>query len=121
MAHMKICHNSTIPTLKSHDIEPITVARYLNRIIFGCYESISCGKQLRTLEGIQHHMASKNHCHFQMTCEITRFCKNEESYNAQESRQSQETQLIRSTHASHNDKTIIQRPTLPTPAEVLWC
>ncbi|KAK2695470.1 hypothetical protein QWA68_006527 [Fusarium oxysporum] len=36
MAHMKICHSSTIPTLKSHGIEPITVARYLHRIIFGC-------------------------------------------------------------------------------------
>ncbi|SCO77318.1 related to TRI15-putative transcription factor [Fusarium oxysporum] len=121
IAHMKTCHSSTIPTLKSHGIEPITVARYLHRIIFGCYECISRGKQRRMLEGIQHHMVSKNHCRYQMTCEITRICKNEESYNAQESRQSQETRLIRSTYASHNDRTIIQRPTLPTPAEVLCC
>ncbi|KAF4500269.1 TRI15- transcription factor [Fusarium agapanthi] len=112
MAHMKTCHSFTIPAQKDHDIKTITAVRCLHSIVFGCYQCISCGKQRRTLEGIQHHMIAKNHCRFQMTYEISRFCKEEESFDAQETRESQDTQLIRSTQDSHNDRTIIRRPPL---------
>ncbi|KAF4437766.1 TRI15- transcription factor [Fusarium acutatum] len=112
MAHMKTCHSFTIPTLKDYYIKPVTAVRCFHNIIFGCYECISCGKQRRTLEGIQHHMVAKNHCHFQMTYEISRFCKEVERFDAQETRESQEIQLLRSTQASHNDGTILQRPPL---------
>ncbi|KAF5245304.1 hypothetical protein FANTH_7426 [Fusarium anthophilum] len=47
-----------------------------------------------------------------MTYEILRFCKEEESFDAQETRESQDTQLIGTTPASHNNGTIIQRPPL---------
>jgi hypothetical protein len=113
MAHMKSCHSFTIPNLDSRVTEPKTVVRYLHRIIFGFYECISCGKKRHTLEGIQHHMAAKNHCHFQMTHEILRFCENEDKGSAQE------TQIIRSIQVSHKDKAIIQSPTLQRSAQVL--
>ncbi|KAF5634940.1 transcription factor [Fusarium sp. NRRL 25303] len=56
MAHMKTYHSFTFPAQETQGIEPIAVLRCLHSIIFGCYECISCGKQRRTLEGIQHHM-----------------------------------------------------------------
>ncbi|KAF5537065.1 TRI15 transcription factor [Fusarium mexicanum] len=112
MAHMKTCHSFTIPTLEDHGIKPITVVRCLHSIIFSCYECVSCAKQRRTLEGIQHHMIAKNHCRFRMTYEILRFCEEKESFDAQETRESQDTQLIGTTPASNNDGTIIQRPPL---------
>ncbi|KAF5697783.1 transcription factor [Fusarium globosum] len=121
MAHMKACHGFTIPTQKSQDIEPISFVRCLHSIIFDCYECIFCGKQRRTLEGIQHHMVAKNHCHCQMTCEISRFCKEEERFDAQETRESHDTQLVRPAQASHNDGTIIQRPRLQRMPKFLGC
>ncbi|KAI1029616.1 hypothetical protein LB503_008129 [Fusarium chuoi] len=124
MAHMKTCHSLRIPAQETQGIEPITVVRCLNSTIFGRYECVSCGKQRRALEGIQHHMVAKNHCHFQMTYEISRFCKERESFDAQEALeapQSQNTQLIRSTQACHNDGTIIQRPPLRRMPKFLGC
>lgn len=69
-------------------------------------------------------MVAKSHCHFQMTYEISRFFKEGESFDAQEAPEapeSQNTQLIRSTQACHNDGTIIQRPPLRRMPKFLGC
>ncbi|KAK8149262.1 hypothetical protein G3M48_007655 [Beauveria asiatica] len=73
LQHMTKVHSFTIPCQEYLTVNVETVAAYMHLVIHGYHECIQCGCRRRTAEGIQHHMAAKGHCRFDITAGIEEF------------------------------------------------
>lgn len=67
MAHMSMAHTFFIPSQKFLAVDIETLIWYLNLVIYGYTECISCGSRSNTVEGIQQHMVAKGHCRFDIS------------------------------------------------------
>ncbi|KAM3510929.1 hypothetical protein MY11210_005395 [Beauveria gryllotalpidicola] len=73
LQHMSKTHSFTIPYQEYLTVDIETVAAYMHLVIHGYHECIQCGCRRRTVEGIQHHMAAKGHCRFDIAADIEEF------------------------------------------------
>ncbi|KAF7561184.1 hypothetical protein G7046_g2946 [Stylonectria norvegica] len=73
LAHMHKTHSFAIPHQEHLTVDLETLVGYLHLIIHGYGECILCAKRRSTVEGIQHHMAAKGHCRFNVASDIAEF------------------------------------------------
>ncbi|KAL7793248.1 C2H2 type zinc-finger domain-containing protein [Trichoderma ceciliae] len=73
LAHMSSTHSFAIPHQASLTVHPETLVRYLHLVIHGRGECILCAARRASVEAIQHHMAAKGHCRFDVVSGVARF------------------------------------------------
>ncbi|KAM3521857.1 hypothetical protein NHJ13051_005990 [Beauveria bassiana] len=73
LEHMTRTHSFTIPYQEYLTVNVETVVAYMHLVIHGYRECIQCGCRRRTVEGIQHHMAAKGHCRFDIAADMEEF------------------------------------------------
>lgn len=73
LAHMSKTHSFSIPYLDHLAVEVPVLVEYLHLVIYGYGECILCSARRNTVEGIQHHMAAKGHCRFNITADFAEF------------------------------------------------
>ncbi|KAM3485851.1 hypothetical protein MY8738_000871 [Beauveria namnaoensis] len=73
LQHMTRTHSFTIPYQEYLTVNVETVVAYMHLVIHGYRECIQCGCRRRTVEGIQHHMAAKGHCRFDIAADMEEF------------------------------------------------
>lgn len=73
LIHMSKTHSFTIPRQEHLVVDLETVVGYLHLVIYGYKECILCASRRRTVEAIQHHMAAKGHCRFDIVADLEEF------------------------------------------------
>lgn len=73
LAHMSKTHSFSIPYLGHLTVEISVLVEYLHLVIYGYGECILCSTHRNTVEGVQHHMAAKGHCRFNVTADLIDF------------------------------------------------
>ncbi|KAL4877979.1 C2H2 type zinc-finger-domain-containing protein [Aspergillus karnatakaensis] len=71
--HMATAHGFSVPFQEFLAVDLETILSYLHTLIFSYRECISCHTQRGTIKAVQQHMASKNHCRFEITAETEEF------------------------------------------------
>lgn len=73
LKHMATAHGFSIPFQEFLAVDLETVVWYVHFVIYGYKECISCSLRKSTVEGVQHHMAAKGHCRFDVSEDTQEF------------------------------------------------
>ncbi|KAI1396440.1 c2h2 finger domain-containing protein [Hypoxylon fuscum] len=71
--HMAKAHGLFIPEQDRLTVDLDTFVSYLQLVIFGYFECLSCGVQKRSREAAQSHMIDKGHCRFDIMAQDSEF------------------------------------------------
>lgn len=73
LKHMSTAHSFSIPFQDCLAVDLETVVAFLQFIVYGYHECISCHTQRSTVEAIQQHMTAKGHCRFDVSEDTEEF------------------------------------------------
>ena len=110
ITHMEAEHGFSIPRRHYLAVEPETLIWYLNLMIRGYRECVSCARGHATVDAAQQHMRAKNHCRVEITPELADFYDLPDENEQEEGEGGAESESSALTGSVQVDETSLRLP-----------